>query len=27
MNKKKDLINSQILTFTHKLKKKSVVFE
>jgi len=26
MNKKKGLINSQILTFTHKLKKKSVVF-
>ena len=22
MNKKKDLFNSQILTFTHKLKKK-----
>ena len=22
MNKKKDILNSQILTFTHKLKKK-----
>jgi len=27
MNKKKELFNSQILTFTHKIKIKPVVFE
>ena len=26
MNKKKDILNSQILTFTHKLKKNLLFF-